>query len=160
MSRSASLGRMNRYALVLPVLVLLGCATALAGCTAPPPVDSPVPDPVATVEPISAEETCTQWSNVVLTPIANAEVAFAEDRMTQQELDGVARLAVNSLAMLDVEKGTDVYLAIEAARTADDTNIAKGEQPVSDEWHAANKGVQAACEAEGFDVYVTMWTGG
>lgn len=145
---------MNRYALVFPVLLL-----ALAGCTAAPE-PAPAPAPVATVEPISAEETCTQWSNVVLTPIANGEVAFREDRISQQELDGVARLAVNALATLDVEKDTDVFLAIEAARTADDTNIAAGEQPVSDEWRAANKGVQAACEAEGFDVYVNMWTGG
>jgi len=154
MSLSASLGPMNRYALVLPVLLL-----GLAGCTAAPE-PAPEPAPVASVEPISAEETCTQWSNVVLTPIANGEVAFSEDRISQQELDGVARLAVNALGTLDVEKGTDVYLAIEAARTADDTNIAAGEQPVSDEWRAANKGVQAACEAEGFDVYVNMWTGG
>jgi len=155
MSRSDSLGRMNRSALVLPVLVV---TFALAGCTAAPP--PPAPEPVATADPISAEETCTQWSNVVLTPIANAEVAFAEDRVTQQELDGVAKLAVSSLAMLDVEKDTDIYFAIEAARTADDTNIAAGDEPVSEEWRAANKGVQEACEAEGFDVYVNMWTGG
>jgi len=158
MSLSASLGRMNRYVIALPVLALVVCAAALTGCTTAPP--APDADPVPTVEPISAEETCTQWSNVVLTPIANAEVAFREDRMTQQELDGVARLAVNSLATLDVEKGTDVYLAIEAARTADGSNIAAGDEPVSEEWRAANKGVQAACEAEGFDVYVNMWTGG
>ena len=162
MSRSASLGRMNRYALVLPVLVLVGCAAALTGCTAAPP-PPPAPTVTVTPNPVAAQLTCDQFSTLVETPIHNAQTGPATADLPEEYVAGMYRIAARALPVIQVEPGTDLEKAIEGAQalvTNADTLEFPGFDPNSTEWQAAREAVLDACADEGVEMFAEGWIGG
>ena len=136
------------YALAALTLLLAGCASA------------PEPTPTPTTEPIAAAETCKQWSNLVLTPIANATVAFIDGRMAAQEVEGIGRTTAEALDLIVVEPGGDLAFAIDTARDIPDDELVSPGEVDSEAWAFAAGGVEKACNDAGAEVWVNMWTGG
>jgi len=159
MSRSASLGPMNRYALVFPVLLL-----ALAGCTAAPE-PAPEPAPVVTVapNPVAAQLTCDQFSTLVETPISNGQTGPTVADLPQKYVEGMYRIAARALPLIQVEPGTDLAEAVgdaQALVTHEDTLEFPDFDPTSAEWDTARLAVMDACAAEGVELYSEGWIGG
>jgi hypothetical protein len=138
-----------------PVYVLAALALLLAGCAT-----APEPTPTPTTEPIAAADTCKQWSNLVLTPLANANVAFIDGRMAAQEVEGIGRTTAEALDLITVEPGGDLAFAIDAARDIPDDELVNPGEVDSEGWAFAAGGVEKACTDAGAEVWVNMWTGG
>jgi len=159
MSRSASLGRMNRYALVLPVLVFVGCAVALAGCTTAPPAPTVTVSP----NPVAAQLTCDQFSTLVETPVHNAQTGPATADLPEEYVAGMYRIAARALPLIQVAPGTDLEKALEGAQALV-TNADTLEFPVFDpnstEWQTAREAVLDACADEGVEMFAEGWIGG
>jgi hypothetical protein len=140
-----------------PVYLIVGAALLLAGCASPP---EPVPTTEPTTEPIAASDTCKQWSNLVLTPLANATVAFIDGRMEAQEVEGIGRTTAEALDLITVEPGGDLAFAIQTARDIPDDELVNPGDVDSEGWAFAAGGVEKACSDSGAEVWVNMWTGG
>ena len=138
----------------VPVAVLLS-ALVLAGCAAQ---SAPAPSP--SVEVVSAERTCKQVSNV-LTVLFNASVSRAEERSSEQELEGSILLADSMLDEVEMEPQGEFEQSIEALRAMDTVEFAL---PMisngSTGWHDALEEINEVCRGAGTELAVEAWTGG
>jgi hypothetical protein len=139
------------------LVAIAALTSALAGCSAAP---DPEPTPEVTAAVIPAEKPCKLFSELVLSPIANGEVAFNDGRATRQELDGFYRLGAFALTSLEAQPGTGVADALATAQSLNQVETTYMFDPTTPEWADAVDGVANACAAEGFEVFVNMWSGG
>lgn len=164
-------GVMPRTAKLTTAFAALVLATAaLAGCTAtaepqadlsPKTVASTTPEP-ASAETTSAQDevTCSAFGDVQ-TIVTNAYVAFNEDRMGRQERSGWNALASRVLGNIPSADEGPVAEALAALKEEvpavpgiDPTNI------ISDEGTLVGQDLFRACEAAGFEVILSGFTGG
>ena len=141
-------------------LVLVLLVGALTGCTA-----APTPAPISTYEPISAETTCTDLSNL-LTLLYNSSLSNRDGRMNGQELNGAVLLSDALLDDIDVEPGTGLAsevsilqnlgaeFGVVAARSGADS------RPEFGEWRRSIDNVYELCNEDEVMVAVMGWTGG
>lgn len=162
---------MTRKAKLSTTLAALAlAATALAGCTATAaPAADPTPTASATptTEPASAETTteqdevtCAAFGDVQ-TIVANAYIAFNDDRMDRQERSGWNALAsrvLGNIPSADEGPVAEALAALKeevpAAQGIDPTNI------MADDGTLVGQDLYEACAAAGHEVILSSFTGG
>ena len=126
---------------------------ALTGCTAAPAAE---PSPTPTVEPISAETTCTQYSNTTGSLLRNASSDFDLGLTTEVEKEEMIADAYAKLRAVEAEPGSEL----------DDRLTALEEFPLEDyprtlspegAWSDAVAALQLSCENAGAEFYVNVW---
>ena len=135
-------------------LLAIGALTlALAGCTASPAAE-PAPSP--SVEPISAETTCTQYSNTTGTLLRNAASDFELGLTTEAEREQMIADAYAKLRAVEVEPGSELetrLTALEEFPLEDYPRTISPEGP----WMDAVAALQLSCENAGAEFYVNVW---
>ncbi|MCS3844782.1 hypothetical protein [Microbacterium sp. AK031] len=168
-NRKSAMSTSAKLSTTIAALVL--GAAALTGCTAtsePQAADSsPTPTVNTTPEPAAAETTAAQDEVTcaafgdVQTILLNTSVAFNEDRMGQQERSGWNALASRVLGNIPSADEGPVAEALAALKG--EVPAVQGIDPTNiflDEGTPAGQGVFEACEAAGFQVSVSGFTGG
>ena len=152
------------------VLVLLGasgCAavgsaeTGSANAESSLVTESPTPEPASPESTEAADEiTCAAYGDVV-TILHNAQTAYFEDRMTQQELDGWFAVASRVLGNIPAAETGTVSEALAALQEAVPPvpDLRKTNFPFPD---VDLPGVELseACSEAGFEIAINAFTGG
>lgn len=142
---------MKRKLLAIAVLT-----TVLTGCTAAP---APEPSSSLTLEPISAEATCTQYSKTTGTLLYNAWNQYQLGITTEAERDAAILDAHTTLLAIEVEPGSELEtdLAALQAFSADDLprDLESGT-----EWHTIETALAETCVEAGTELFVNAWNGG
>jgi len=135
-------------------LLAIGALTlALAGCAAPPAVQ---PTPTLTLEPVTAEETCTQYSNTTGSLLRNASSDFDLGLTTEAEREAMIADAYAKLRAVEVEPGSELEdrLTVLAEFPLEDyPRTLSPEGP----WAEAVSALQLSCESAGAEFYVNVW---
>jgi len=138
-------------------LLAIGALTlALAGCSAPPAAE---PTPTPTPEPISAETTCTQYSETTGTLLMNAAHEFQLGITTEAKREEMIADAYAKLRDVEVEPGSELDSRLETleAFSLDEYPRTLGPE---DAWGDAVNDLRLSCEAAGAEFYVNVWNGG
>jgi len=139
-------------------LLAIGALTlALAGCAATPPAE---PAPTATLtpaaEPITAETTCTQYSNTTGSLLRNAASDFDLGLTTEAEREEMIADAFAKLRAVEVEPGSELETRLTAL---EEFPLEDYPRTVSSEgaWTDAVAALQLSCENAGAEFYVNVW---
>jgi len=142
---------MKRNMLVIGALTL-----ALAGCAAAP---TPEPSPTPTVEPITAETTCTQYGNTTGTLLVNAWNQQQLGIITDAEREVAVADAWDKLRVIKVQPGSELEDRITALQEFTVDELPR-DYHGSPEWAEAVAALQTSCTDAGAELAINIWNGG
>jgi len=112
-----------------------------------------------TVEPISAEETCTQYSNTTGTLLYNAWNQFNLGITTDAERESAIADAHAKLQLVEVEPGSELETDLRALREFAVNDLPR-DFGVGTDWGTAEAALAATCTESGTELFVNAWNGG